>query len=108
MCWGRAGPGWAPLQQVSSSLSPGAEKVTILNIGVLHVLRLPTEPAFTFKSDTTTVTKPTTTQGSRLTTPKPPSAETTGVIGNEPSQDQRQTTAKALGHTLSAPLEKPG
>ncbi|XP_045042575.2 interleukin-15 receptor subunit alpha isoform X2 [Desmodus rotundus] len=66
------------------------------------------EPAFTFKSDTTTATKPTTTQGSRLMTPKPPSAETTGVIGNEPSQDQRQTTAKALGHTLSAPLEKPG
>ncbi|XP_045042577.2 interleukin-15 receptor subunit alpha isoform X3 [Desmodus rotundus] len=66
------------------------------------------KPAFTFKSDTTTATKPTTTQGSRLMTPKPPSAETTGVIGNEPSQDQRQTTAKALGHTLSAPLEKPG
>ncbi|XP_036921807.1 interleukin-15 receptor subunit alpha isoform X1 [Sturnira hondurensis] len=66
------------------------------------------EPAFTFKSDTPTATKPGTTPGSRLMTPKPPSAETTEVTGNEPSQDQSQTTAKALEHTLSASLEKPG
>ncbi|KAM5338505.1 interleukin-15 receptor subunit alpha isoform 1-T1 [Glossophaga mutica] len=66
------------------------------------------EPAFTFKSDTTTATKPGTTPGSRLMTPKPPSAETTEVIGNEPSQDQSQTTTKALEHTPSASLEKPG
>ncbi|XP_036921809.1 interleukin-15 receptor subunit alpha isoform X3 [Sturnira hondurensis] len=66
------------------------------------------KPAFTFKSDTPTATKPGTTPGSRLMTPKPPSAETTEVTGNEPSQDQSQTTAKALEHTLSASLEKPG
>ncbi|KAM5338506.1 interleukin-15 receptor subunit alpha isoform 2-T2 [Glossophaga mutica] len=66
------------------------------------------KPAFTFKSDTTTATKPGTTPGSRLMTPKPPSAETTEVIGNEPSQDQSQTTTKALEHTPSASLEKPG
>ncbi|XP_045713946.1 interleukin-15 receptor subunit alpha isoform X1 [Phyllostomus hastatus] len=66
------------------------------------------EPAFTFKSDTTTATKPGTTPHSRLMTPNPPSAETTEVTGNEPSQDQSQTTAKALEHTVSASLEKPG
>ncbi|XP_036999446.2 interleukin-15 receptor subunit alpha isoform X3 [Artibeus jamaicensis] len=61
------------------------------------------EPAFT-----TMATKPGTTPGSRLMTPKPPSAETTEITGNEPSQDQSQTTAKALEHTLSASEEKPG
>ncbi|XP_045713947.1 interleukin-15 receptor subunit alpha isoform X2 [Phyllostomus hastatus] len=66
------------------------------------------KPAFTFKSDTTTATKPGTTPHSRLMTPNPPSAETTEVTGNEPSQDQSQTTAKALEHTVSASLEKPG
>ncbi|XP_036999447.1 interleukin-15 receptor subunit alpha isoform X4 [Artibeus jamaicensis] len=60
------------------------------------------EPAFT-----TMATKPGTTPGSRLMTPKPPSAETTEITGNEPSQDQSQTTAKALEHTLSASEEKP-
>ncbi|XP_036999449.2 interleukin-15 receptor subunit alpha isoform X5 [Artibeus jamaicensis] len=61
------------------------------------------KPAFT-----TMATKPGTTPGSRLMTPKPPSAETTEITGNEPSQDQSQTTAKALEHTLSASEEKPG
>ncbi|KAM5286037.1 interleukin-15 receptor subunit alpha isoform 1-T1 [Hipposideros larvatus] len=66
------------------------------------------EPAFTSKSDTTVATKPAIVPGSRLTPSQPPSAGTTGVVRNEPSQVPSQTTAKALEHTPSSSLEKPG
>ncbi|XP_019500104.1 PREDICTED: interleukin-15 receptor subunit alpha isoform X1 [Hipposideros armiger] len=66
------------------------------------------KPAFTSKSDTTVATKPAIVPGSRLTPSQPPSAGTTGVVRNEPSQVPSQTTAKALEHTPSSSLEKPG
>ncbi|KAM8802228.1 interleukin-15 receptor subunit alpha-like isoform 1-T1 [Rhynchonycteris naso] len=66
------------------------------------------EPAFTPKSDTTVTTKPAMVPGSRLMPSKPPSAGTTGVVRNEPTQAPAQTTAKALEHTRSFSVEKPG
>ncbi|XP_036197884.1 interleukin-15 receptor subunit alpha isoform X6 [Myotis myotis] len=64
------------------------------------------EPAFISKPDTTVATKPAVVPGSRLTSKSP--AGTTGVVRNEPSQAPPQTTAKALEHTPSTSLEKPG
>ncbi|XP_066135643.1 interleukin-15 receptor subunit alpha isoform X1 [Saccopteryx bilineata] len=66
------------------------------------------EPAFTPKSDTTVTTKPAIVPGSRLMPSKPPSAGTTGVVRNQPTQAPAQTTAKALEHTPSFSVEKPG
>ncbi|KAM8802229.1 interleukin-15 receptor subunit alpha-like isoform 2-T2 [Rhynchonycteris naso] len=66
------------------------------------------KPAFTPKSDTTVTTKPAMVPGSRLMPSKPPSAGTTGVVRNEPTQAPAQTTAKALEHTRSFSVEKPG
>ncbi|XP_036197866.1 interleukin-15 receptor subunit alpha isoform X4 [Myotis myotis] len=64
------------------------------------------KPAFISKPDTTVATKPAVVPGSRLTSKSP--AGTTGVVRNEPSQAPPQTTAKALEHTPSTSLEKPG
>ncbi|KAM7157004.1 interleukin-15 receptor subunit alpha isoform 2-T2 [Molossus nigricans] len=66
------------------------------------------EPAFTSKSDTTVPTKPAVVPGSRLMPSKPPSPGTTGVVRNEHPQAPSQTTAKALEHSPSTSLEKPG
>ncbi|XP_066241774.1 interleukin-15 receptor subunit alpha isoform X2 [Saccopteryx leptura] len=66
------------------------------------------KPAFTPKSDTTVTTKPAIVPGSRLMPSKPPSAGTTGVVRNQPTQAPAQTTAKALEHTPSFSVEKPG
>lgn len=101
--WPRAGS----LEQVSVR-SVGDEKETLRNIYVLYVLHLPTEPAFTSKSDATVATKPAIVPGSSLMPSKPPSAGTTGVVRNEPSQVPSQTTANAMEHTPSASPEKPG
>ncbi|XP_006088479.1 interleukin-15 receptor subunit alpha isoform X4 [Myotis lucifugus] len=65
------------------------------------------EPAFISKPDTTVATKPAVVPGSRLMPSKSP-AGTTRVVRNEPSQAPPQTTAKALEHTPSTSLEKPG
>ncbi|XP_008153582.2 interleukin-15 receptor subunit alpha isoform X2 [Eptesicus fuscus] len=65
------------------------------------------EPALISKPDTIVATKPAMVPGSRLMPSKPP-AGTTGVVRNEPSQTPPQTTAKALEHTPSTSLEKPG
>ncbi|XP_007465901.1 PREDICTED: interleukin-15 receptor subunit alpha [Lipotes vexillifer] len=66
------------------------------------------EPAFTSKSDTTVATRLATGPGSRLMPSKAPSAGTTGVVKNEPSQVPAQTTAKAPEHTPSASQDPPG
>ncbi|XP_057589920.1 interleukin-15 receptor subunit alpha isoform X2 [Hippopotamus amphibius kiboko] len=66
------------------------------------------EPAFTSKSDTPVATRPATGPGSRLMPSKAPSAGTTGVVSNEPSQVPAQTTAKAPEHTLPASQDPPG
>ncbi|KAM7157008.1 interleukin-15 receptor subunit alpha isoform 6-T6 [Molossus nigricans] len=66
------------------------------------------KPAFTSKSDTTVPTKPAVVPGSRLMPSKPPSPGTTGVVRNEHPQAPSQTTAKALEHSPSTSLEKPG
>ncbi|XP_036099534.1 interleukin-15 receptor subunit alpha isoform X2 [Molossus molossus] len=66
------------------------------------------EPAFTSKSDTTVPTEPAVVPGSRLMPSKPPSPGTTGVVRNEHPQAPSQTTAKALEHSPSTSLEKPG
>lgn len=63
------------------------------------------EPAFTSKSDATVATKPAIVPGSSL---MPPSAGSTGVVRNEPSQVPSQTTANAMEHTPSASPKKPG
>ncbi|XP_023609340.1 interleukin-15 receptor subunit alpha isoform X5 [Myotis lucifugus] len=65
------------------------------------------KPAFISKPDTTVATKPAVVPGSRLMPSKSP-AGTTRVVRNEPSQAPPQTTAKALEHTPSTSLEKPG
>ncbi|CAK6432852.1 unnamed protein product [Pipistrellus nathusii] len=65
------------------------------------------EPAFMSKPDTIVATKPAVVPGSRLMPSKPP-AGTMGVVRNEPSQAPPPTTAKALEHTPSTSLEKPG
>ncbi|XP_054582212.1 interleukin-15 receptor subunit alpha isoform X3 [Eptesicus fuscus] len=65
------------------------------------------KPALISKPDTIVATKPAMVPGSRLMPSKPP-AGTTGVVRNEPSQTPPQTTAKALEHTPSTSLEKPG
>ncbi|XP_059519496.1 interleukin-15 receptor subunit alpha isoform X5 [Myotis daubentonii] len=64
------------------------------------------KPAFISKPDTTVATKPAVVPGSRLTSKSP--AGTTGIVRNELSQAPPQTTAKALEHTPSTSLEKPG
>ncbi|XP_059953562.1 interleukin-15 receptor subunit alpha isoform X2 [Mesoplodon densirostris] len=66
------------------------------------------KPAFTSKSDTTVATRLATGPGSRLMPSKAPSAGTTGVVNNEPSQVPAQTTAKAPEHTTSASQDPPG
>ncbi|KAM9091344.1 interleukin-15 receptor subunit alpha isoform 1-T1 [Megaptera novaeangliae] len=66
------------------------------------------EPAFTSKSDTTVATRLATGPGSRLMPSKAPSAGTTGVVNNEPSQVPAQTTANAPEHTPSASQDPPG
>ncbi|XP_036099542.1 interleukin-15 receptor subunit alpha isoform X4 [Molossus molossus] len=66
------------------------------------------KPAFTSKSDTTVPTEPAVVPGSRLMPSKPPSPGTTGVVRNEHPQAPSQTTAKALEHSPSTSLEKPG
>lgn len=101
--WPRAGS----LEQVSVC-STGDEKEILLNIYVLYVLHLPTEPAFTSMSDATVATKPAIVPGSWLVPSKPPSAGTTGVVRDEPSQVPSQTTANAMEHTPAASPEKPG
>ncbi|XP_070247563.1 interleukin-15 receptor subunit alpha isoform X3 [Myotis yumanensis] len=65
------------------------------------------KPAFISKPDTTVATKPAVVPGSTLMPSKSP-AGTTRVVRNEPSQAPPQTTAKALEHTPSTSLEKPG
>ncbi|XP_024588042.1 interleukin-15 receptor subunit alpha isoform X5 [Neophocaena asiaeorientalis asiaeorientalis] len=66
------------------------------------------EPAFTSRSDTTVATRLATGPGSRLMPSKAPSAGTTGVVNNEPSQVPAQTTAKPPEHTPSASQDPPG
>ncbi|XP_032478077.1 interleukin-15 receptor subunit alpha isoform X6 [Phocoena sinus] len=66
------------------------------------------KPAFTSRSDTTVATRLATGPGSRLMPSKAPSAGTTGVVNNEPSQVPAQTTAKAPEHTPSASQDPPG
>ncbi|XP_030617632.1 interleukin-15 receptor subunit alpha isoform X2 [Delphinapterus leucas] len=66
------------------------------------------EPAFTSRSDTTVATRLATGPGSRLMPSKAPSAGTTAVVNNEPSQVPAQTTAKAPEHTPSASQDPPG
>ncbi|XP_032956650.1 interleukin-15 receptor subunit alpha isoform X1 [Rhinolophus ferrumequinum] len=66
------------------------------------------EPAFTSMSDATVATKPAIVPGSWLVPSKPPSAGTTGVVRDEPSQVPSQTTANAMEHTPAASPEKPG
>ncbi|XP_068416008.1 interleukin-15 receptor subunit alpha isoform X1 [Eschrichtius robustus] len=66
------------------------------------------EPAFTSKLDTTVATRLATGPGSRLMPSKAPSAGTTGVVNNEPSQVPAQTTANAPEHTPSASQDPPG
>ncbi|KAM9091346.1 interleukin-15 receptor subunit alpha isoform 3-T3 [Megaptera novaeangliae] len=66
------------------------------------------KPAFTSKSDTTVATRLATGPGSRLMPSKAPSAGTTGVVNNEPSQVPAQTTANAPEHTPSASQDPPG
>lgn len=87
---------------------PKPRKDTVLNIFVVHVLHFPAEPAFTSRSDTTVATRLATGPGSRLMPSKAPSAGTTGVVNNEPSQVPAQTTAKAPEHTPSASQDPPG
>ncbi|XP_057398448.1 interleukin-15 receptor subunit alpha isoform X2 [Balaenoptera acutorostrata] len=66
------------------------------------------EPAFTSKLDTTVATRLATGPGSRLMPSKAPSAGTTGVVNNEPSQVPAQTMANAPEHTPSASQDPPG
>ncbi|XP_032956651.1 interleukin-15 receptor subunit alpha isoform X2 [Rhinolophus ferrumequinum] len=66
------------------------------------------KPAFTSMSDATVATKPAIVPGSWLVPSKPPSAGTTGVVRDEPSQVPSQTTANAMEHTPAASPEKPG
>ncbi|XP_067556632.1 interleukin-15 receptor subunit alpha isoform X2 [Pseudorca crassidens] len=66
------------------------------------------KPAFTSRSDTTVATRLATGPCSRLMPSKAPSAGTTGVVNNEPSQVPAQTTAKAPEHTPSALQDPPG